>query len=74
MKIILKFIFSFLYYRCQAINIKISNNMKKVFNKIVKAWNKFWNTPITGGWLYTIYDIISYGVNPTTYTINKLKH
>lgn len=54
-----------------------SNNMKQIFNKVVKAWNKFWFTPMapdTHKWFYIIYDILLYGVNPTSYTINKLKH
>lgn len=51
--------------------------MKKIFNKIVKSWNKFWFTPMDPDkheWFYIITDILLYGINPTSYTINKLKH
>lgn len=51
--------------------------MKKIFNKVVKTWNKFWFEPMdpdTHKWFYIIFDILLYGINPTSYTINKLKH
>ena len=48
--------------------------MKEIFNKIIKSWNKFWNTPVTNEWVCLFFDILLYATNPTSYTINKLKH